>query len=238
MSFLLLLALALAPGIYLAFLILGKDKYDREPKRVLLVAFLLGCLSAVVSGLVESLIIKGGIDEPRSMFQVFLMTFFSIALVEEGCKFLALRFHAFPHREFSEPLDGIVYGVFVSLGFATLENVGYVIQHGYIAGVIRMFTAVPAHFIFGVIMGYYVGKARYNQGNRLGLLLQGLLFATVLHGAYDFFLIQQWSVWLYLFMFVVLIYGWLLSRKAIKELQEDSLFRFRRKQEELEDDFY
>lgn len=129
-------------------------------------------------------------------------------------------------KEFNEPFDGIIYSTFVSLGFATLENVVYVMQSGFSTGIARMFTAVPAHYAFGVIMGYYVGKAKFDEKNRASYLLRGLLYAVLLHGLYDFFVFQRDYPMLGFLVFAALILGLYLAQRAIKELQADSIFRF------------
>lgn len=221
------LALALAPAIYLAIIIYGHDKYDREPKRILLVAFLLGVLSTIPAVILEGTWDAMGYDVTDNFIETAIYVFFGIGLTEEFCKFLMVRYHAFPKKEFNEPFDGIVYSAFVALGFAAFENIFYVFDYGWGTGIMRMFTAVPAHYSFGVIMGYYIGKAKFDPENRLRFLIQGLLYASILHAAYDFFLMQQNYVILVPLGFIVLIVSWKLSKRAIKEMKTDSMFRFK-----------
>ena len=93
--------------------------------------------------------------------------------------------------EFNEPLDGIVYAVMVSLGFATVENISYVIgaqEQGTNVAILRMFSAIPLHAACGVIMGYFVGMAKFNKENYNSLLLKGVLIATLVHAIYNYFL--------------------------------------------------
>jgi RsiW-degrading membrane proteinase PrsW (M82 family) len=68
------------------------------------------------------------------------------------------------NKNFNEPFDGIVYAVIVSMGFATIENIIYVFQYGFATGILRLFTAVPAHAAFGILMGYFLGKAKFTHG--------------------------------------------------------------------------
>ncbi len=89
------------------------------------------------------------------------------------------------HSAFDEPMDGLVYGVAASLGFATLENVLYVAQGGLGVAMLRAVTSIPAHATFGAIMGYYVGQAHFRRGRSRALLLKALLIPTLLHGVYD-----------------------------------------------------
>ncbi|MCS6819159.1 MAG: PrsW family glutamic-type intramembrane protease [Chitinophagales bacterium] len=221
-----LLAIALAPAIYLAILIYGRDKYEKEPKRVLLIAFLWGCFSTLPAAAIGKFYIQNGIQISESFWKTAFYAFVAVALTEELCKFIMLRFHAYNHKDFNEPFDGIVYASFVALGFATVENILYVFNYGFGTGILRMFTAVPAHFSFGVIMGYYAGKAKFIPSHRFSLMTQGVFYATVMHGAYDFFIMQQNAPALGIFTIGILVMSWRISKNAINELQADSKFRF------------
>jgi RsiW-degrading membrane proteinase PrsW (M82 family) len=225
-----LLAVALAPSIYLSIVIYGRDKYDREPKKILLIAFLWGCFSVIPALALEMLGSKLGFGVSHSFWGTALYAFLIVALSEELCKFLMLRLHAYRLPEFNEPFDGIVYATFVALGFATVENIGYVFIYGFGTGVLRMLTAVPAHFSFGAIMGFYTGKAKFNPQHRFSLMAQGVFYATVMHGAYDFFLMQQNYPALGIFTIGILIMSWRISKNAINELHADSKFRFHESQ--------
>ncbi len=222
-----LLAISVAPAIYLAIVIYGKDKYDREPKIILLVAFLWGCFSVIPAILLGGLWNSMGFSLSKNFIETAFYAFVAVGLSEELSKFIMLRFHAYRRPEFNEPFDGIVYAAFVSLGFATVENILYVFEYGFGTGVLRMFTSVPGHYAFGVVMGYYVGKAKFNPENRFSLMTTGVLYATLLHGAYDFFIMQENYPGLAIFTLAVFLLAWRLSKKAIREMQTDSKFRFR-----------
>ena len=103
--------------------------------------------------------------------------FIVAALTEEGMKFLAFYFFFWKNRNFNERFDGIVYAVYISLGFAGIENILYVFTGGYSVGVIRALTAVPAHALFGIVMGYYFGMAKFNPGRTYNLPGSGFLSA-------------------------------------------------------------
>src|SRR5262249_14068718 len=90
-----------------------------------------------------------------------------------------------------EPFDGVLYGVIIGMGFATVENIEYVHQFGLETGVSRFFLAIPAHAAFAVLMGYPVGRAKFSEGRRVWLLLWGLFVAVLFHGSFDFFLFVQ-----------------------------------------------
>lgn len=177
-----LLALALAPGIAIIIFILYKDKFNREPPFVLFVSFLFGVLSTLPAIGLE---MAAGVFELSGIEGQLVFAFLGVALVEEFVKFVPLRLYSFTRRSFDEPMDGIVHGVMIAMGFAMLENVGYVYENGETTGWLRMFTAVPGHASWGVIMGYYAGKAKFNYKHRGRILLTGLLLATFFHGLYD-----------------------------------------------------
>jgi RsiW-degrading membrane proteinase PrsW (M82 family) len=183
------IAIALAPGIAICIFIFYRDIYNREPKLNLVVSFLLGCLAIVPAIIFEtSFEILDG-----SLTSVAFYSYAIVAFSEEGSKFLGLRFYSYPKKSFDEPLDGIVYSVMVSMGFATLENLFYVLNYaqegqGLQVGIQRMFLSVPAHASFAVVMGYFVGKAKFSPRRRIAYMLTGLLIAIFFHGTYDFFL--------------------------------------------------
>jgi RsiW-degrading membrane proteinase PrsW (M82 family) len=188
-----LLALALAPAIAIIFYIIGKDKYNKEPFINLLISFLLGVASTLPAILIQSVI--SDLLKSWFVYQSILYTacfaFFAVGLSEEGSKYLMLRYYAYRQKAFDEPLDGIIYGVMVSMGFATLENILYVSRHGFETAILRMFLSVPAHACFGVIMGYYVGLAKFNKNKARFYKRVGLILAILFHGAFDFFLFLQ-----------------------------------------------
>lgn len=184
-----LLALAIAPGLAIMLFIYLKDRYNREPLKYLMVCFILGVLSAIPAVYLEiygAKILNNYLEV--GLVHTVVSAFVVVALVEEGCKYFMLRTYAYQKKAFDEPLDGIVYGVMVSMGFATIENVGYVLQHGAGTGIARMFMSVPAHAAFGVLMGYYVGQAKFVAGNAFTMRMTGLLWATFFHGVFDCFL--------------------------------------------------
>jgi RsiW-degrading membrane proteinase PrsW (M82 family) len=192
-----LLAIALAPGIGIIWFIYFKDKYDKEPLRALAKSFFLGMLATI-----PALILQLGAVKLLNSFVIaegwtyyILLAFVVVALTEEACKFAMVRIYAFPRIFFNEPFDGITYGVMVAMGFATLENFAYIYQYGMDAAVSRMFLSVPAHGTFGVLMGYYVGLAKFTHNSHSKqLMVRGLLLAVFFHGIFDLFLFVQQDV--------------------------------------------
>ena len=191
----LLLALALAPGIAIIIYIYLKDRYNKEPLKNLILSFILGVLStvpAIIVSLALTAVLKKYLPENGVLYNL-LLAFIVVGFSEEGSKFFMLRFYAFRKKAFDEPFDGIIYSVIVSMGFATLENVLYVTEHGFATAILRMFLSVPAHAAFGVLMGYHVGLARFHPEKSVSHLWKGLLLAVFFHGAFDFFLFLQES---------------------------------------------
>jgi RsiW-degrading membrane proteinase PrsW (M82 family) len=189
----LLLALAIAPGIAIVWFIYLKDKYDREPKKYLVVSFLLGMLSIIPAIIIELLGKKifGDMNSADSVVFYAFYAFIIVGCSEELSKFLMLRLYAYPKQVFNEPFDGIVYSVMVAMGFATVENILYVTQNGIGTALVRMFLSVPAHASFGVLMGYYMGLAKFNKERAIPLMRKGIFLAILFHGSFDFFLFLQ-----------------------------------------------
>ncbi|WP_018612701.1 PrsW family intramembrane metalloprotease [Segetibacter koreensis] len=181
-----LLYLSIAPGLAIMLYVYAKDKYNREPVLHLIISFFLGVFSALPAVYIEfySNQVLNQLVEV-SLLHTFIMAFVVVALTEEYCKYFMVRYYAYPKKTFDEPFDGIVYCVMVSMGFATIENIGYVYQHGASTGLIRMFLSVPAHASFAVMMGYYVGLAKFNPPRAYLLRLTGIFFAVIFHGTYD-----------------------------------------------------
>ena len=222
-----LLILAIAPVFLIILYIYYKDKYDKEPKRLLFYSFLLGAFVSIIITTILYLVTDFTIPIPiqgnTSVLQLFIKAFFIVALIEEFSKYIIVRYYAQPKKEFNERFDGIIYAVMVSMGFAATENIMYVIEGGYQTALLRAFTAVPAHATFGILMGYFMGKAKFSE-NRIKLNMLGLLLAVVMHGAYDFFLFLEFIPGIWIGAFVSLFLGLFLSRKAIKRHQKDSHF--------------
>ncbi len=221
-----LLLLASAPVLTIIIYIYLKDKYEKEPKKLLLKSFLFGAILSIVTTMIISGIVTRvfTITNEFSIGQQFIKAFIIVALVEEFSKYIIVRYYAQPKESFNEPFDGIVYAVMVSMGFAFTENLFYVFDGGISTAIIRAITAVPAHATFGIIMGYFMGIAKFSNKKWL-YNLTGFLVATIFHGTYDFFLFLDFIPGVWVGAFVSLFIGILLSRKAIKTHQQNSNFK-------------
>ncbi|MFI5156514.1 MAG: PrsW family intramembrane metalloprotease [Chitinophagales bacterium] len=188
----LLFALAIAPGIAISLFVYSRDRFEREPMRLLILSFVLGMLSTLpplaLQLLAGDIRTESGI---HSILNYALYSFVIIAFTEEGSKFLVLRLFAYPKKSFNEPFDGIVYAVMISMGFATVENIEYVERFGIQTGIVRFFLSVPAHASFAVLTGYYAGLAKANPEKSSSLLWKGLIIAVFFHGSFDFFIFLQ-----------------------------------------------
>jgi protease PrsW len=224
----LLILLAILPGIAISFWIYHQDKYEKEPTSLLVSCFAWGCLSTLPAILAQ--VYFKSWENPESLLQTGFYSFFIIALTEELSKFFFLRFRAYTNDNFNEPFDGIVYAVMIGMGFATLENILYVFNTeggGFTLGLGRAFTAVPAHAAFAVMMGSYVGLAKFIPEKREAYLISGVVSAIFFHGLYDFFLLQKSYQGLAIVSIVILSIAISLARKLIRMGQESSPFKDR-----------
>jgi RsiW-degrading membrane proteinase PrsW (M82 family) len=221
-----LLLFAVVPVFIIIIYIYIKDKHEKEPKKLLLVSFILGAIVSIVITTILYVFFDMFLPIPErySIWRQFIRAFFIVGLIEEFSKYIIVRYYAQTKRQYNEPFDGIVYAVMVSMGFAATENIFYVLEGGFQVALIRAFTAVPAHATFGILMGYFMGIAKFSN-NRIKWNLIGLLLAIVFHGAYDFFLFIDFVPGIWLGAFVSLLIGILLSRKAIKIHQNNSHFK-------------
>jgi RsiW-degrading membrane proteinase PrsW (M82 family) len=193
-----LLALSLAPGIAIAIFFYIKDKHEKEPLRAIVFSFFLGCLSVIPAILLETLFMSYFPTDNMNIPLTLINAFIFVAGAEELSKYIMFNYY-FKSPNFNEPYDGIFYG-----------------------GVLRMFTAVPAHAIFGAVMGYYFGLAWQDRENKTIYMLRGLVAAIILHGTYDFFLFQQNYPALGLISILGVFLCWKLVTKAINIHNDNS----------------
>ncbi|WP_109697101.1 PrsW family intramembrane metalloprotease [Chitinophaga deserti] len=211
-------ALAVAPGIAIMLAIYALDQRNREPLGLLVRCFILGIAGMILPLIVQTMASVYGLRASgygllHSAFYAFIV----VGLSEEGGKYLALRYFAYPKKAFDEPFDGIVYSVMIGMGFATAENIMYVFQYGMATGWARMFISVPAHACFAILMGYYTGLAKFIPQHRGTLLFTGLFWAVIFHGAFDFFLFIGDSIFQVLAALVSLYIAVRLSIRAIRQ---------------------
>jgi RsiW-degrading membrane proteinase PrsW (M82 family) len=213
-----LIILSLAPVALLLWYFDHLDK-RKEKRKFLWNIFLWGVLAAFVSGLAEYILERFvGDIFGINIINLFILAFIYTALIEEYAKYWVVKKKAFPNIEFDEYYDGIIFAVVASLGFAALENIFYVVEGGVYVGVIRAVLAVPAHALFGGLMGYYFGLAKFEKDKKKekALFSKGLLLAVFFHGIYDFLLMSESTFALLVIPMVLALY--INVRRKIKYL--------------------
>ena len=163
----------------------------------------------------------------NTLYNIFLY-FGVVAFAEEGAKYVLLKRRTWRNPEFNCQFDGVVYGVFVSLGFALWENIGYVAMFGLSTAAIRAVTAVPGHACFGVFMGVWYGMAKRREGagdfaGAKRMRTRALLIPALLHGFYDFAASsEKGSMNLVFFGFVILMF--ITAYRLVKHVSANDVY--------------
>ena len=183
---------AVLPAILLLRYVYRHDTVEKEPPGLLALLLLMGVVSAVCSGFLETLAesLLNMLVSADSPIHIVLLAFLVVAMIEEGTKFFLLKRCTWNHPAFNFRFDGIVYAVFVSLGFAAFENIQYVLHYGLSVALPRALLAVPGHMAFAVYMGIFYGRAKCCEGDgdfrgMRSNLRRSYLWAVFLHGFYD-----------------------------------------------------
>ena len=219
-----LLFISVLPSVVLGYYVYKKDKIEPEPAGLLAKLFIFGALT-IIPGIILELILVGvlepiGISEDSGLLGLFLYFLIGVGLVEEGCKWFVLKATTWNNKEFDHIFDALVYAVFASLGFATIENILYVFQNGLYTGLLRAVLSVPGHAFFGVYMGYYYGIAKQcqmNNNTRLykDNLIKSIMIPTLIHGLFDFLLSTEYEEIIVLY-FVLVIFLYVTAFVKIK----------------------
>lgn len=233
----LLLTAAIAPVAFMLHFVYVRDKYEREPLGRVAVVFFASFLTVIPAAITEGILLThqiGGL--PGIAISCFLI----IAVSEEYFKYLAVKWLALNHPSFNEVYDGILYAVAASLGFAVVENVMYVSisavessGEGLVVAGLRAVLSVPGHALWGVMMGYYIGLAKFEPDvqKKQALVRRGLLTAIFWHGLYDFFAFaaeqasETMMLWYGLGVLGVIVVNWIIAVRMIRRAQELSCFR-------------
>ena len=201
-----LLLLALAPTLFIFLYIYRKDCYEPEPLHLVAWVFFLGALTVIPAAIIELLFPEGVITSA-----------FVAPVVEEALKFLVVFFAIYRHPQFDEPMDGIVYAMAAGLGFATIENILYVLEGGIAVGIIRAIASVPGHVVFSCIWGFALGTAKFRPENeRPAIILAGLFSAMLLHGIFNFSLEVFELGGFFLILLVIIPLGWWMTCRNIR----------------------
>ena len=221
------LFLATTPVIIILLYVYNKDK-NKEPLILLIKLFLSGFLACVLtliaSSLFDFLPFMDRTKEGITIIDTFLYAFIGVALIEELCKWIMVMLLGYNQNEFDEVYDILIYSVFVSLGFAFIENIVYVTQIQSVrTALVRALSAVPSHACDAVFMGYFLSIAKQKylikdiKGEKKYIILS-VAIPTILHGIYDFLIMSGIKIFtLIFFVFIIFLY-WI----SIKRLKESS----------------
>lgn len=205
-----IISAGIAPGLALLSYFYLKDEYETEPLSLVLRMFLYGTFLVF-----PLMFIQHVLKVEHMLPNAFVEAFLSTSLLEEFFKWFVFYYAIYDHREFNEPYDGIVYGVSVSLGFATLENILYLFANGVEFAVTRALLPVSSHALFGVIMGFYLGRAKFGLPKKeKNYIWLSFLLPFLFHGIYDYILLTQ-ERWIY-YMLPFMVFLWWLALRKVK----------------------
>ena len=223
LSDMVLVSLSIFPGFLIMALIYNLDKQDKEPLWLLAIAFILGAVNLHLDiNILDYLLSYNDVENNFLNAGIEALT---VASTEELLKFLVVMLIIYPNKYFDEPFDGIVYSVFVGMGFATVENLTFVLQGSASLAIMRMLSAVPAHFVFAVIMGYYLGKAKSNKKSQLLFIALSIVIPIIIHALYDYFLFIDFVQGVWIGGILTLIVALYIAKKSIQEHMSASPFK-------------
>ncbi len=185
-----ILGAAIAPALLLLWYVYSKD-FNPEPRRMVFKGFLYGCASVFVSTLISGPLLDAGlfVNTPQTLLDAVKVSFFGAAVPEESAKLLMLWLLLRRSPEFDERYDGMVYAAAVGMGFACIENLMYVLSSGadwFYVSTTRALFAVPGHFAFAIVMGYFYSRNHFDGASVSGWdRLKVWLLPVLLHGTYD-----------------------------------------------------
>lgn len=215
-----LFLVSILPGLLWVWYFYRQDRYDPEPKSLILRDFIWGMIIVLPASLLESPF-GAFLSAQTPLLMLLLGTIFVVGLIEEGLKsYVVYRLH-FDHPEFDEPVDGIIYGIIVGLGFAAFENLVYTVIYGYQVGLVRAVLTSLAHASFTGIFGYYLSRAKIMADS--SLIVRGIILVSLLHGIYDFLVIGGFMGLITIVIVIAILQIYLAS--LIKGASEKSPFK-------------
>lgn len=228
MTSVIFVAAAVFPAIVLMKYIYKQDAIESEPTHLLIQLIVAGAFAVLPVMFLEiggQFVLDQILPSTSALYSILLM-FVVVAPVEEGCKYYFLKKRTWMHSAFNYRFDGIVYAVFVSLGFAALENIGYVMQFGLSVALTRAVFSVPAHMSFAVFMGVFYGRAKVCEVNGdvrcvKSNINTGLLIAILLHGFYNTCLSLNTTFSTVVFIIFAMLMNIVVFRKIKSEAASD-----------------
>ncbi|MBQ7573289.1 MAG: PrsW family intramembrane metalloprotease [Clostridia bacterium] len=217
-----LILAAVIPAIFLMVKVYNSDRLESESSAILwqlVKAGIFSSLIALVSERVLSALLNMYVAADSYLYPVILY-FGIVAFSEEGAKYFMLKRNSWSSYEFDCQYDGVVYAVFVSLGFALWENISYVMSYGFSTAIVRALTAIPGHTCFGVFMGVFYGIAKKydNRGNQFAskvMRVMCVILPALLHGAYDYIASTEGGTWNFvIFIAILFVVSYVLVTKA------------------------
>lgn len=209
---LILVAAAVIPAVFLMVRVYKLDHLEPESRSLIWRLIKAGIFASLIALLLEKLLseLLARFLSPASVLYRVLLYFVVVGISEEGSKLFELKLTTWKHREFDCLFDGVLYAVFVSLGFAMWENISYILNYGLGASIIRALTAIPGHASFGVFMGVFYAAAKLSElsgekGKSVYYLVLSLVVPLLLHGAYDYIATSKTSGSEILFIIFILI---------------------------------
>jgi protease PrsW len=189
MEIILLLIMAVLPPAAFLVYILYMDRLEPEPIGFITKIMLIGGIAVIPAALIETWLYDLAIFKPEGLAGAALKSFIAIAPIEEICKLAVVLLAAWKSKNFNEENDGIVYAGSAALGFAMFENIFYVMDKGLGTGLLRAVSAIPLHTFTGIMMGYFIGKAKFTPAGPAAalMIITGLAAAVLVHGFYDMF---------------------------------------------------
>lgn len=236
----LLIIAALLPAVILCVYVYKKDKVEKEPTKLLFKLFIMGVLSCFPAYILEKIILGAYEFIFYDVFALdfytynFIYYFFGIALIEEGLKWLVFRKYAMEDENFNCMFDGLIYAIFISLGFAAFENILYVLNNGWMNALMRGILSVPGHMFFSVMMGYHLSQWKIiSEANRIGAYITGegrpslfnekkelklsIIIPVIIHGVYNYCCSMGSLAFTAVFI-VFIIFLYIFCFKRIKEM--------------------
>ena len=224
------LLLAFAPGIFWLWFFIRRAVYRPGPRRLLVQTFLLGMVSTIPAGIISAVFLDDSVlDDSTSLASVASGMLFVVGPVEETCKFLAVRLRAYRSSYFDEPGDAMVYSTAASLGFASLENLFYILEFGPAVMIGRAPLSTAAHVVFGAVWGYALGEQVRTGRNRPWQTLVGIAGGAIAHA---FFNIAVFASFPFAVFLVLSGISWTVARFAWA--RRSSPFRLRRNYPQIE----
>ena len=222
-----LLILALIPVVCFIGWIYYKDKYEREPPIKLVEYFVFGILVSILAIFIELYLSK--LNNFNGILSNIYTAFFVAALTEEGLKSIILIPMLLREKNFNEKLDGIIYSIFLSLGFATIENIIYLMRERidllFSLSITRGLISIPSHIMFAITMGYYISKYKFDKYNKKKYLYFAVIIPILLHGVFDFILMIGYR-WAIIVFVVYLIFLWKINLDKLDKYTLYSKLRF------------